>query len=79
MKDENDRLYEFRVCYNEGAYHSAVNSYHYYQAYRANDALDFHCKMMEKRNIDCQIISVERKCPWRNRWLNESNVLQNES
>ena len=52
MKDENDRLYEFRVCYNEGAYHSAVNSYHYYQAYSANDALDFHCKMMDLSSLD---------------------------
>ena len=79
MKDEKARLYEYRIRYNEGEYHSAVNSYHYYQAFNPEDALGFHCEMMEKRGVECQIISVEKRCPWRNRWIEESQPLQNES
>ena len=79
MNEEKDRLYEYRICYHIGLYHAAVNSYHYYQAFKPEDALDFHCQMMERRNIECQIISVEKMCPWTNKWLIEERILENES
>lgn len=79
MNQEENRLYEYRICYNIGLYHAEVNSYHYYQAFTPEDALDFHCKMMERRNIECQIISVEQKCPWSDRWLEQKQILENES
>ena len=78
-KYEYPRLFEFRVRYNDGADHSAVDSYHYYSAESAKDALAFHTSMMEKRKIKSQTISVEKKNPYSNEWEDQSYVINQEA
>jgi hypothetical protein len=78
MKEESKRLFEYRIRYNEGAYHSALDSFHYYQAYTARQALGFHISMMKKNRLVCQIISVEEKCPWSKKWTRQ-DILNNEN
>jgi hypothetical protein len=72
MKEEKERLQEYRILYNEGSYESAQNNYHYFTALSAQQALDFHHQMMDRKKLKCQIISVERKCPWQKIWKSES-------
>ena len=64
-KYSSPKLHEYRIRYNAGAGHSAQDSYHYYQAESAEQALSFHNTMMEKKNLFAQIISVEEKDPYR--------------
>lgn len=72
------RLYEYRVKYNAGANHSALDSYHYYNAENAEQALMYHNIMMQKHGFDCQTISVEKKNPFSLKWDDESDVLNQE-
>ena len=77
-KTQEKRLFTFRVKYNYGSYHSAEDSYHYYPAYSAEEALNNHCFMMERKRLDCQIKSVERLCPWTEQWEDMSEVIHSE-
>ena len=72
MNDHQNKISEYRIKYNAGAGHSAMDSYHYYSAFNACDALRYHELMMKKRSFRCQIISVERKCPYSNKWIDET-------
>tara|TARA_A100001011_G_C14288779_1_gene835085 strand:- start:1490 stop:1747 length:258 start_codon:yes stop_codon:yes gene_type:complete len=74
-KDPKRRLYEYRIEYNAGAENSAQNSYHYYNAFNAPQALDFHLKMLEKRKITVQTISIAKLNPFSERWEDESSIL----
>ena len=79
-KYSNPKLFEFRIRYNAGADHSAQDSYHYYSAEDANQALGYHESMMKRRGYKCQFISIEKKNPYANKWegvtlgLNEHQV-----
>ena len=78
MKEEEKlqkKLHEFRIKYNAGAHHSEMDSYHYYNAVDAEESLNFHFKMMDKRGFQSQTVSVERFCPYSNRWIDESETL----
>ena len=77
-KYESPKLFDFRVKYNAGADHSAVDSYHYYSAESAEDALAFHTSMMEKHKFKSQTISVEKKNPYSNKWEDQSYVINQE-
>ena len=59
-----EKRWEYRIKYNAGAGHSAQDSYHYYMACSAEEALSYHEAMMKKRKLFAQTISVERKCPY---------------
>lgn len=78
------KLHEYRIRYNAGADHSAQDSYHYYQAENAKQALGFHNIMMKKKNLIAQIISIEEKDPYRSianvppKWLDKSEVINCE-
>jgi hypothetical protein len=54
MKENKDKISEYRIKYNAGAGHSAMNSYHYYNAFNARDALQYHKIMMKNRHFYCQ-------------------------
>lgn len=73
MKENQSKISEYRIKYNAGAGHSAMDNYHYYSASNAYDALMYHELMMKKRSLHCQIISVERKCPYANKWIDETD------
>lgn len=67
-----ERVWEYRIRYNAGVDHSALDSYHYYNAENAHDAYEYELEMMRHRGEEYQIISVERKCPYRRTWLDET-------
>ena len=66
QKNKEPRAFEYRVKYNAGAEHSAIDSYHYYNAINASDALIYHNLTMRNKNLECQVISVEKKNPYSN-------------
>ena len=49
-KYSSPRLYEYRVRYNPGSENSVNDSYHYFQAETAEQALEYHESMMSKKN-----------------------------
>ena len=71
-KEHQNKIWEYRVKYNPGAGNSAMNAYHYYNAENPKDALKFHNSMMEKHHFFAQTLSVERKCPYSNQWIDET-------
>tara|TARA_B100001027_G_scaffold66358_1_gene45118 strand:- start:2776 stop:3045 length:270 start_codon:yes stop_codon:yes gene_type:complete len=73
MKDE-DRVYEFRLEYLSG--NSVGHNYHYYLAQNAEKALSYQLEMMDHKHWNIQIIKLERKCPYGNKWIDESEVLK---
>lgn len=74
-----NRLYEYRIRYNAGLEHSALDSYHYYNAENASQALHFHNAMMEKHGFDSQTISIEKKNPYAMKWEDESYIINQEA
>lgn len=73
MKDE-DRLYEFRLEYLSG--NSVGHNYHYYLAHNAEEALCYQLEMMDHKHWNIEIINLERKCPYANKWIDEGGVLE---
>lgn len=69
-------MLEFRIRYNAEKSHSEVDNYHYYMADSAIQALDFHNKMIKRKRIQMQTISVERYCKYSEKWFDESEVLK---
>ncbi len=74
-----EKLWEYRIKYNPGVGHSATDSYHYYNAESACIALKYHEYMMERHGFRAQILSVERKCPYANKWIDETDLLRENS
>lgn len=64
----NERLFDFRIKYNAGSIHSAVDNYHYFNAYTSKQALYFHEQMVAKKNLEMQTISVEKFNPYSKKW-----------
>ena len=71
-------MLEYRIKYNAGASHAEINSYHYYLADSAIQALGFHFKMVKRKKIKMQTISVEKYCKYSDKWFDESEVLKNK-
>ena len=69
------KLFEFRIKYNAGDFHSAVDSYHYYSAESAEEAFEFHRNIAQKRGHKMQNISIEKKDPYQNIWEDCSQIL----
>jgi len=71
---ENSRLCEYRIEYlRRGA---VEHNYHYYMAYSPKQALDFQNEMIEHKGWSIDLLKIERKCPYSNKWIDESEVLQ---
>jgi hypothetical protein len=83
-KYSSPKIYEYRIKYNAGPDHAVNDSYHYFQAETAEQALDFHESMMAKKKLKCQTISVERRDQYRflagipPKWVLECTSLNNE-
>lgn len=65
------RLNEYRVIYNAGEGHSAMDSAHYYQAYSFEEALSFHNEMMQRNGYQSQTVNVQMYCPYSNKWMDQ--------
>lgn len=79
MKDSPAKIFEFRIKYNAEKEHSALNNYHYYNAFTPEEALSFHMAMLKKNNLTMQTLSVEKFNPYSKEWEDCSNVLSNQS
>lgn len=75
MTDSDGRLYEFRIEYVSE--NSVGHNYHYYLAYTPKQALYFQLEMMNHKQWDIQIIKLERKCPFTNKWEDKSKHINN--
>lgn len=75
-KTPTDRLYEYRILYNAGADTAVQNSYHYYNAFNAPQALDFHLKMLKRKKVSAQTLKIEKFNPFSRRWEDESSILE---
>ena len=68
------RLYEFRIEYING--NSVGHSYHYYLAYNARQALKYQLEAMDHhKDWNLKLLKLERKCPFSNKWEDESEIL----
>ncbi len=77
-KSDDPKFFQYRIKYNAGASESALNSYHYFLANSAKDALSFHLKMAKKKKIEMQTLSVEKYNPYSYKWEDRSSVLNQE-
>lgn len=75
MKQLEPRLFEYRIKYNAEDVQSAMDSYHYYMACTADQALSFHDHVMKRHRARAQNISIEKRNPWNGRWEDRSEVL----
>lgn len=66
----------YRIAYNAGEDHSAINNYFYYNAVSAEQAVAFHQAMLERKKATGQILSVERHNPYSQQWEDESGQLK---
>ena len=76
QKNKPERLYEYRIKYNAGDFHSEHDSYHYYNAYNAPQALGFHLDMLKKKCLTAQTLQIEKKNPFSDAWEDESSILE---
>jgi len=73
--EKEPKLFEFRIKYNAGEYHSHIDNYHYYNAENPIQALEFHLSMVEKHNLHLQTLSIEMYNPYSGRWEDKSKIL----
>ena len=78
-KTNQTKIYEYRIKYNAGLEHSALDSYHYYIAENAHQAFEYHMTMMEKHGFNSQAISIEKKNPYSLKWEDESYAINQEA
>ena len=76
MSNSDGRLYEFRIEY--ASENSVGHSYHYYLAYSPKQALNYQLEMMDHKHWEIEIIKLERKCPFTNKWEDRSEILNQE-
>ena len=43
----------------------------------AEQALEFQVEMIHHRHWNLEILKIEKLCPWSNRWIDESEILNN--
>ena len=77
-KYQSEPLNLYRIKYNIGAEHAAMDSYHYYQALNAQQALEFHEFSMKRKKYFCQILSIEKKNIYSNKWEDCSDILSKQ-
>ena len=76
MAEQKERLFEFRIEYISG--NSVGHNYHYYMAHNAEEALKYQHDMMDAKHWKIKLVKLERKCPFSNKWIDESDILNNE-
>jgi hypothetical protein len=66
-------LFEYRIKYNVGMNHSALDSYHFYLAENADQAFEFHLSSMKHNHASAQNLSIEKWNPYSEKWEDESD------
>jgi hypothetical protein len=77
MSNKEGRLYEFRIEYTSD--NSISHNYHYYLAHDAKEALKYQQEMMNSKHLDIKLVALEKKCPYSNKWEDESSILNPEA
>jgi len=72
-KSSEPKLFEYRIQYNAGVNHSALDSYHYYMAESADQALSFHRASIKNKHVCVQEVSIEKYNPYADRWEDKSD------
>lgn len=71
MKDDADRLWQYRIKYLSNG--NIEPNYHYYHAHNAQQAYEFQAEMIEHKNWHITTKKIERKCPYSNKWIDETD------
>jgi hypothetical protein len=69
-------LFEYRIKYNVGMNHSALDSYHFYLAKDADQAFDFHLSSMKHNCASAQNLSIEKWNPYSEKWEDKSDHIK---
>jgi len=69
-----EKLFEYRIKYNAGSYHSVMDSYHYFMAKNSKEALDSHESMLKKKGLIVQNIYIEKFNPYSGKWSERQNL-----
>jgi len=72
-KKNIDRLYDFRIKYSTED--SVGTNYHYYNCADAEQALLFQREMIANKGWCIELLSIEKKNPYSDKWEDESEVL----
>lgn len=72
----NEKLFEYRIKYNAGCDHSALNNYHYYMAENAGQAFRFHIESLKNKKTCVQNLSIEKYNPYSQKWEDRSEVIE---
>jgi hypothetical protein len=70
---DEDKVFEFRIEYVSE--NSIGHNYHYYLAHNAKEALTYQLDAMNHKRWNIEILNLERKCPYANKWIDESYIL----
>jgi len=74
----NEKLFEYRIKYNAGQEHSALDNYHYYMAETASQAFHFHIETVKHKHTCVQNISIEKYNPYSQKWEDRSEVISEQ-
>lgn len=75
----NEKLFEFRIKYNAGEFHSVMNSYHYYMAETPLKAFSFHIQTLMHKKSSAQNLCIEKYNPYSRQWENCPKVICEEN
>jgi len=74
-----DQIWEYRIEYRhrdeEGADSLGSTSFHYYNAESASEAFEYHQFTISKKSWDVNILKVERRCPYADKWIDETDLI----
>ena len=65
------KIWEFKVEYIRGA--ELDSRFHYFSARTYEEALGYHEDTFLRHGNGVDLLSIERKCPYRNIWLTEAD------
>jgi len=71
----NEKLFEYRIKYNAGEEHSAIDSFHYYMAESAVQAFHFHTESIKHLKTCVQNVSIEKYNPYSQKWEDKSESI----
>lgn len=71
----NEKLFEYRIKYNAGEDHSAIDNYHYYMAENSQQAFRFHVESIKHLKTCVQNVSIEKYNPYSQKWEDKSEVI----
>ena len=74
-ESESNKVFLYRIKYNAGLQPSALDNYHYYNAYTSDEALNFHIEVSNKHERKMQTLSIEKYDHYARKWRDESECL----